>query len=69
MFGASLMAEPELVADCVRAMQAETDKPVTVKCRIGIDDMDVVEGLNSFVEAQMEAGLKIFISACQKSLA
>ena len=66
-FGASLMAEPELVADCVRAMQAETDRPVTVKCRIGIDDMDVVEGLNRFVEAQMQAGLKILYLHARKA--
>ena len=66
-FGASLMAEPELVAACIQAMQAETDKPVTVKCRIGIDDMDVVEGLNRFVDAQMKAGLKILYLHARKA--
>src|SRR5690606_759674 len=39
-FGACLMAEPELVASCVQAMRAATDLPVTVKCRIGIDEQD-----------------------------
>ena len=38
-FGACLMAQPQVVADCVKAMQAEVDIPVTVKCRIGIDDI------------------------------
>ena len=50
-FGACLMAEPELVADLVRAMRAQTDRPVTVKCRIGIDDMDPQTGLDRFVDA------------------
>ena len=56
-----------MVADCVRAMQAETDRPVTVKCRIGIDDMDVVTGLNRFVDAQMEAGQKILYLHARKA--
>src|SRR5690606_28794336 len=47
-FGACLMAEPELVADCVRAMRGATARPVTVKCRIGIDDQDVEESLDRF---------------------
>ncbi len=42
-FGACLMAEPALVADCVAAMKAAVDIPVTVKCRIGIDDQDPQE--------------------------
>lgn len=66
-FGASLMAEPELVAKCVAAMQAETDRPVTVKCRIGIDDMDEVAGLNNFVEAQIKAGVKIIYLHARKA--
>ena len=49
-FGACLMAEPELVADCVAAMQDASSVPVTVKCRIGIDDMDDEAGLSHFVE-------------------
>jgi tRNA-dihydrouridine synthase A len=56
-FGACLMAEPALVAGCVRAMRDATDKPVTVKCRIGIDDQDTEESLDRFAEAMVEAGV------------
>ncbi len=58
-FGACLMAEPELVAACVAAMRAETDRAVTVKCRIGIDDMDPIAGLDRFIEAQLRAGVRV----------
>jgi len=54
-FGACLMGEPELVADCVREMRSATDKPVTVKCRIGIDDQDSEEDLRRFVDHMLEA--------------
>ena len=54
-FGACLMAEPELVADCVRAMRDATDRPVTVKCRIGIDDQDSEDDLRIFVDHMLEA--------------
>lgn len=54
-FGACLMAEPELVADCVRAMRDATDKPITVKCRIGIDDQDSETDLRHFVDHMLEA--------------
>jgi tRNA-dihydrouridine synthase A len=56
-FGACLMAEPDLVAECVRAMRGATDVPVTVKCRIGIDDQDVEESLDRFADAMVEAGV------------
>jgi len=56
-FGACLMAEPALVADCVRAMRAATDVPVTVKCRIGIDDQDTGESLDRFADAMAGAGV------------
>ncbi|MGV8832819.1 MAG: tRNA dihydrouridine(20/20a) synthase DusA [Devosia sp.] len=56
-FGACLMAEPALVAECVRAMRDATDRPVTVKCRIGIDDQDVETGLDRFADAMVEAGV------------
>jgi tRNA-dihydrouridine synthase A len=56
-FGACLMAEPELVAECVRAMRDATDRPVTVKCRIGIDDQDIEESLDRFADAMVEAGV------------
>ncbi len=49
-FGACLMAQPEVVASCVKAMQAAVDIPVTVKCRIGIDDMDEDEDFARFID-------------------
>ncbi|MET3926147.1 tRNA dihydrouridine(20/20a) synthase DusA [Devosia sp. 2618] len=56
-FGACLMAEPELVAECVRAMRDATDRAVTVKCRIGIDDQDTEESLDRFADIMVEAGV------------
>ncbi len=56
-FGACLMAEPDLVADCVRAMRAASPLPVTVKCRIGIDDQDTEESLDRFADAMVGAGV------------
>ena len=53
-FGACLMAEPQLVADCVSAMKAVVDIPVTVKTRIGIDDLDSYEFLTNFVSTVSE---------------
>ena len=66
-FGAILMRSPDLVADCVRAMQAETDRPITVKCRIGIDD-DVPESvLPRFMEILARAGIMHFIIHARKA--
>ena len=56
-FGACLMAEPELVADCVRAMRASTHLPVTVKCRLGIDEQDTEQSLDRFADLMTEAGV------------
>lgn len=56
-FGACLMAEPDLVAACVRAMRGATDTPVTVKCRIGIDHQDGEADLDRFVDTVLEAGI------------
>jgi tRNA-dihydrouridine synthase A len=56
-FGACLMAEPELVAECLRAMRGATDTPVTVKCRIGIDDQDSEADLDRFVDAVIPTGI------------
>jgi len=56
-FGACLMAEPELVAECVRAMRGATDVPVTVKCRIGIDDQDTEQSLDRFADLMVGAGV------------
>ncbi|UOE80840.1 tRNA dihydrouridine(20/20a) synthase DusA [Vibrio splendidus] len=55
-FGACLMAEPELVADCVSAMKEVNDIPITVKTRIGIDDQDSYEFLTKFVSTVSEKG-------------
>lgn len=58
--GACLMAEPNLVADCVTVMQAATAIPVTVKCRIGIDDQDSFEHFSKFVETVQNGGCDTF---------
>ncbi|GAB3043119.1 tRNA dihydrouridine(20/20a) synthase DusA [Stenotrophomonas tumulicola] len=55
-FGACLMREPALVADCVAAMVAAVDIPVTVKCRLGVDEDNDYEVFASFVDRQAEAG-------------
>ena len=66
-FGACLMAEPQVVADCVKAMQAEVDIPVTVKCRIGIDDMDEYEDFSRFIDVVAGAGCDTFIVHARKA--
>ncbi|MDO1584342.1 tRNA dihydrouridine(20/20a) synthase DusA [Rhizobium oryzicola] len=55
-FGACLMKTPDVVADCVSAMKAATALPVTVKCRIGVDDQQPEEVLPAFVARMVEAG-------------
>src|SRR5258707_10620223 len=55
-FGACLMAEPALVGDCVAAMKAAVNIPVTVKCRIGIDDQDAEESLDALTRIVVAAG-------------
>jgi tRNA-dihydrouridine synthase A len=60
-FGACLMAEPKLVAECVAAMRDVVDIPVTVKTRLGIDDFDSYQFLTDFIEPVAEAGCEIFI--------
>ncbi|WP_127089378.1 tRNA dihydrouridine(20/20a) synthase DusA [Aquabacter cavernae] len=55
-FGACLMREPALVADCVAAMKAEVRVPVTVKCRIGVDDQDPEIALDALADAVVAAG-------------
>jgi len=60
-FGACLMARPDVVADCFRTMQSETDIPVTVKTRIGIDDKDNYDFLQAFVETLADAGCRKFV--------
>jgi tRNA-dihydrouridine synthase A len=67
-FGACLMAQPRLVADCVRAMTGAVDVPVTVKCRIGIDDRDDWPFLREFVGAIAEAGCRTVIVHARKAV-
>ncbi|MEX3009550.1 tRNA dihydrouridine(20/20a) synthase DusA [Hoeflea sp. TYP-13] len=55
-FGACLMREPELVSDCVRAMKITVSIPVTVKCRIGVDDQDPETALDTMADGVFEAG-------------
>ena len=67
-FGACLMAEPDLVAECVAAMsEAEPDLPVTVKCRIAIDDMPARETLFTFIDKVSAAGCTHFTVHARKA--
>ena len=66
-FGACLMAEPQLVADCIAAIHSAVKIPVTVKCRIGIDDQDEEQGLQNFVETVAAAGCTTFIVHARKA--
>ncbi|MGN6488426.1 MAG: tRNA dihydrouridine(20/20a) synthase DusA [Devosia sp.] len=66
-FGACLMAEPQLVADCVRAMRDATDVPVTVKCRIGIDDQDTEGTLDRFVDTVVATGIEALYVHARKA--
>jgi tRNA-dihydrouridine synthase A len=66
-FGACLMATPQLVADCVAAMMKAVDIPVTVKCRIGIDDQDEDADLHRFVEVVSLTGCNVFIIHARKA--
>lgn len=66
-FGACLMRTPLLVADCVAAMRAAVSIPVTVKCRIGVDDQDPNESLFDFVEKVAAAGATVFIVHARKA--
>ncbi|MGI9331471.1 MAG: tRNA dihydrouridine(20/20a) synthase DusA, partial [Gammaproteobacteria bacterium] len=67
-FGACLMAEPERVADCVRALRESWGGAVTVKCRIGIDDLDSYEFLSTFCEIVAGAGCGLFIVHARKAI-
>ncbi|MGI9290124.1 MAG: tRNA dihydrouridine(20/20a) synthase DusA, partial [Gammaproteobacteria bacterium] len=67
-FGACLMGEPVTVAACVQSMNAVTDKPVTVKTRIGIDDRDDYGFLTDFISAVTEAGCGKFIVHARKAI-
>ena len=66
-FGACLMAEPALVGDCVAAMTGAVKLPVTVKCRLGIDDQDPEEALEAFACAVEQAGVAALIVHARKA--
>src|ERR1700758_796245 len=66
-FGACLMAEPELVAACVAAMKRSVAVPVTVKCRIGIDDQDPEAALDTLARAVVAAGADSLIVHARKA--
>jgi tRNA-dihydrouridine synthase A len=66
-FGACLMAEPQLVGDCVAAMKAAVAVPVTVKCRIGIDDQDPEAALDALADAVVAAGVDRVIVHARKA--
>lgn len=66
-FGACLMSEPELVADYIKAMSDAANIPVTIKCRIGIDDSDEYTFLEEFVSKNKDAGCRTFIIHARKA--
>ncbi len=66
-FGACLMKQPALVAHCVGAMRDAVAIPVTVKCRIGVDDQEPAESLFEFIDAVAQSGYNIFIVHARKA--
>ena len=68
MIGACLMAHPELVKDCMIAMREATQLPVTIKHRLGIDDLDNDQHLHNFVATVAESGCKTFIVHARKAI-
>src|SRR5262244_1976535 len=66
-FGACLMAEPSLVGECVAAMKAAVNVPVTVKCRLGIDEQDTEEALDALADAVVAAGVDALIVHARKA--
>lgn len=66
-FGACLMREPALVGDCVKAMRDAVSVPVTVKCRIGVDDQDEYADLQHFTETMLQAGVEVLVVHARKA--
>jgi tRNA-dihydrouridine synthase A len=66
-FGACLMKEPNLVAECVAAMSAAVKIPITVKTRLGVDDLDSYELLQQFIDTVATAGCETFIIHARKA--
>src|SRR5690606_28740460 len=60
-FGACLMKNPDLVAACFQALTSSCNLPITIKCRIGIDDLDNFEFLENFIVTLHQAGCHVFI--------
>ena len=67
-FGACLMKEPNLVADCLSKMQASTKLPVTIKTRIGYDDVEDYENFHNFISILKSTGIKTFIIHARKAM-
>ena len=67
-FGACLMKEPNLVADCLIKMQASTKLPVTIKTRIGYDDVEDYDNLHKFISTLKQTGIKTFIIHARKAM-
>ncbi len=67
-FGACLMKEPNLVADCLSLMQTKTKLPVTIKTRIGYDDVEDYENLYNFISTLKQTGVKTFIIHARKAM-
>ncbi|MFC6668881.1 tRNA dihydrouridine(20/20a) synthase DusA [Marinobacterium aestuariivivens] len=68
MIGACLMAHPQRVADCLERMQSAVSIPVTVKHRLGIDEMDSYEELQRFIEIVRQSGCRTFIVHARKAI-
>ncbi|MCK5918872.1 MAG: tRNA dihydrouridine(20/20a) synthase DusA, partial [Cocleimonas sp.] len=66
-FGACLMAEPQLIAECVDAMRSVVSIPITVKNRIGIDEQDEEKSLRQFIDIVSQAGCNTFIIHARKA--
>ena len=60
-FGACLMLEPKLVRDCLGNMMSAVEVPVSIKCRLGVDDNESYEFIHNFITIVKESGVKIFI--------
>ena len=67
-FGACLMKEPNLVADCLSKMQSACKLPITIKTRIGYDDVEDYENLHNFIETLKKTGVKTFIIHARKAI-
>ena len=67
-FGACLIKEPNLVAECLSAMQSSTNLPVTVKTRIGYDNVEDYENLYNFIDILKSTGIKTFIIHARKAM-